>query len=114
MLTLRARWYSRWRGNTLTDTSSDKLAEHPRAPVCYYTFENFMDAATQRLQAVEAALRVRLGVGPKASFGMLIKRAQVSTWSMSKHAKSSTQRYCVQRGVIRAHLRYKCAVRSLS
>jgi hypothetical protein len=29
----------------------------------YYTYENFMDAATWSLQAVEAALRVRLEAG---------------------------------------------------
>lgn len=31
----------------------------------YYTFENFMDAATRSLQAAEAALRVRFDAGPK-------------------------------------------------
>jgi hypothetical protein len=42
----------------------------------YYTYENFMDAATRSLQAVEAALRVRLDAGNKASFDALIKRAR--------------------------------------
>jgi hypothetical protein len=42
----------------------------------YYTYENFMDAATRSLQAVEAALRVRLDADPKASFDTLIKRAR--------------------------------------
>lgn len=42
----------------------------------YYTCENFIDAATRSLQAVEAALRVRLDAGPKASFDTLIKRAR--------------------------------------
>lgn len=42
----------------------------------YYTYENFMDAVTRSLQAVEAALRVRLEAGGKASFDQLIKQAQ--------------------------------------
>jgi hypothetical protein len=42
----------------------------------YYTYENFMDAATRSLQAVEAALRVRLDAGPKVSFDRLIKQAR--------------------------------------
>ena len=41
----------------------------------YYTYENFMDAATRSLQAVEAALRVRFGADEKVSFFNLIKRA---------------------------------------
>ena len=43
----------------------------------YFTFENFMDATTRSLQAVEAALRVRLDAGSKASFAALIDRARV-------------------------------------
>lgn len=43
----------------------------------YYTYENFMDAATRSLQAVEAALRVRLDAGDKVSFAGLIKRARI-------------------------------------
>jgi hypothetical protein len=42
----------------------------------YYTFENFYDAATRSLQAVEAALRVRFGTGNKVSFAKLIDRAK--------------------------------------
>jgi len=42
----------------------------------YYTYENFMDAATRSLQAVEAALRMRFDAGSKASFAQLIDRAK--------------------------------------
>src|SRR5882724_10698759 len=42
----------------------------------YYTFDNFMDAVTRSLQAVEAALRVRLDAGPRPTFDRLIDRAQ--------------------------------------
>ncbi len=42
----------------------------------YYTFENFMDAVTRSLQAVEAALRMRLDAGPRSTFDQLIDRAQ--------------------------------------
>lgn len=42
----------------------------------YYTYENFLDAATRSLQAVEAALRVRFGAGSKVSFAQLIDRAR--------------------------------------
>jgi hypothetical protein len=42
----------------------------------YYTYENFTDAATRSLQAVEAALRVRFDAGDKASFAQLIDRAK--------------------------------------
>jgi hypothetical protein len=42
----------------------------------YYTYENFTDAATRSLQAVEAALRVRFDAGSKASFAQLIDRAR--------------------------------------
>ena len=41
----------------------------------YYTYENFIDAATRSLQAVEAALRVRLDAGAKTSFAQLIDQA---------------------------------------
>jgi len=41
----------------------------------YYTYENFTDAATRSLQAVEAALRVRFDAGNKVSFHALITRA---------------------------------------
>jgi hypothetical protein len=41
----------------------------------YYTYENFMDAATRSLQAVEAALRVHFDAGESVSFARLIKRA---------------------------------------
>lgn len=44
----------------------------------YYTFENFLDAVTRSLQAVEAALRVRLDVGEKAQFAQLIDRAKAT------------------------------------
>ena len=42
----------------------------------YYTYENFFDAATRSLQAVEAALRVRLEAGSKTSFAQLIDTAK--------------------------------------
>jgi hypothetical protein len=42
----------------------------------YYTYENFTDAATKSLQAVEAALRVRFDAGGKSSFFQLIDRAK--------------------------------------
>jgi hypothetical protein len=42
----------------------------------YYTYENFIDAATRSLQAVEAALRVRLEVSSKTSFTQLIDTAK--------------------------------------
>lgn len=42
----------------------------------YYTYENFMDAATRSLQAVEAALRVRFGADETVSFFKLIRRAR--------------------------------------
>jgi hypothetical protein len=42
----------------------------------YYTYENFIDAATRSLQAVEAALRVRLEAGSKISFAQLIDQAR--------------------------------------
>jgi hypothetical protein len=38
----------------------------------YYTYKNFIDAAVRSLQAVEAALRVRLEAGSKISFAQLI------------------------------------------
>ena len=42
----------------------------------YYTYENFFDAATRSLQAVEAALRVRFDAGSKVTFAQLIDRAK--------------------------------------
>jgi hypothetical protein len=42
----------------------------------YYTYENFTDAATRSLQAVEAALRVRFDAGTKVNFANLIDRAK--------------------------------------
>jgi hypothetical protein len=42
----------------------------------YYTYENFIDAATRSLQAVEAALRVRFDAGTKVSCAQLIDRAK--------------------------------------
>ena len=42
----------------------------------YYTYENFTDAATRSLQAVEAALRIRLDAGTKTSFAQLIDQAR--------------------------------------
>lgn len=42
----------------------------------YYTYENFTDAATRSIQAVEAALRVRFQAGSEASFAELINRAR--------------------------------------
>ena len=42
----------------------------------YYTYENYMDAVIRSLQAVEAALRVRLNAGESASFARLIDQAR--------------------------------------
>jgi hypothetical protein len=42
----------------------------------YYTYENFIDAATRSLQAVEVALRVRMDAGTKVSFAQMIDRAK--------------------------------------
>jgi hypothetical protein len=42
----------------------------------YYTYENFIDAATRSLQAVEAAHRVGLEAGSKTSFVQLIDQAK--------------------------------------
>ena len=42
----------------------------------YYTCENFYDAATRSLQAVETALRVRFDADSKISFAKLIDRAK--------------------------------------
>lgn len=42
----------------------------------YYTYENFMDAVTRSLQAVEAALRARFGADEKVTFFKLIERAR--------------------------------------
>lgn len=41
-----------------------------------YTYENFFDAATRSLQAVEVALRVRLDAGEKVPFAKLIDLAK--------------------------------------
>ena len=40
----------------------------------YYTYENFLDAATRSLQAVEAALRVRLDAAPRPASPSLSAR----------------------------------------
>lgn len=42
----------------------------------YYTYGNFIDAATRSLHAVEAALRVRLNRGGKDTLAQLIDRAK--------------------------------------
>lgn len=42
----------------------------------YFTYENFLDAVTRSLQAVEAALRVRFDAGEKVSLAKLIDRAR--------------------------------------
>jgi hypothetical protein len=42
----------------------------------YYTYENFFDAATRSLQAVEAALRERFDAGGKVPLAKLIDRAE--------------------------------------
>lgn len=41
-----------------------------------YTYENFLDAATRSLHAVEVALRVRFDAGEKVPFAKLIDRAR--------------------------------------
>jgi hypothetical protein len=42
----------------------------------YYTYDNFMDAVTRSLQAVEAALRERFDAGTRPTFAQLIDRAK--------------------------------------
>lgn len=42
----------------------------------YYTYDNFMDAVTRSLQAVEAALRERFNAGVRPTFAQLIDRAK--------------------------------------
>lgn len=42
----------------------------------YYTYENFTDAATRSLQAVEVALRVHFDADTKVPFAKLIDRVQ--------------------------------------
>jgi hypothetical protein len=42
----------------------------------YYTYENFIDAVTRSLQAVEAALRVGLDAAESTSFARLIDQAK--------------------------------------
>lgn len=42
----------------------------------YYTYENFMDAGTRSLQAVEAALRVRYNADHRITFARLIDQAK--------------------------------------
>jgi hypothetical protein len=42
----------------------------------YYTYDNFMDAGTRSLQAVEAALRVRYNADHRTSFAQLIEFAK--------------------------------------
>jgi len=44
----------------------------------YYTYENFMDAVTRSLQAVEAAFRVRLNAGKNVAFAQLIDQAKAN------------------------------------
>ena len=43
----------------------------------YYTYDNFMDAVTRSLQAVEAALRERFDAGTRPAFAQLIDRAKI-------------------------------------
>jgi hypothetical protein len=42
----------------------------------YYSYDNFMDAVTRSLQAVEAALRERFDAGTRPAFAQLIDRAK--------------------------------------
>lgn len=56
----------------------------------YYTYENFIDAATRSLQAVEAALRVRLEAESKISFAQLIDQAKKTASSTTLPMTSST------------------------
>jgi hypothetical protein len=42
----------------------------------YYTYENFMDAATRSIQAVEAALRIKLETSQTTPFKKLIDGAR--------------------------------------
>lgn len=42
----------------------------------YYTYENFMDAVTRSIQAVEAELRLRFDANESVSFARLIRRAK--------------------------------------
>lgn len=45
----------------------------------FFTYENFADAATRSLQAVEAALRVRLQATTSTRLATLIKRARAES-----------------------------------
>jgi hypothetical protein len=56
----------------------------------YDTYENFIDAATRSLQAVEAALRVRLEAESKISFAQLIDQAKKTASSRTPPMTSST------------------------
>lgn len=74
---LRART-EKWPRSDGTPKGVAKLLARSRQMYAdgYYTYENFMDAVTRSLQAVEAALRVRLNAGSKDSFAKLIDRAK--------------------------------------
>jgi len=74
---LRART-QKWPVSPLTPESvASQLARSRQIFIDgYYTYENFIDATTRALQAVEAALRVRFDAGTKVSFASLIDRAK--------------------------------------
>ncbi|SRR5712691_4338381 len=74
---LRARTEKWPRASHTPENVADQLARARQLFVDgYYTYENFADATTRSLQAVEAALRVRFEAGPRASFAQLINRAK--------------------------------------
>jgi len=74
---LRARTEKWPRSPRTPDGVADLLARSRQMFVDgYYTYENFMDAVTRSLQAVEGALRVRFTAGSKDTFSQLIDRAK--------------------------------------
>lgn len=74
---LRART-EKWPVSPSTPEGVAALLERSRRMFVdgYYTYENFMDAATRSIQAVEAALRICFAAGEKVQFAKLIDRAR--------------------------------------
>jgi hypothetical protein len=73
---LRARTEKWPQSQHTPDGVAAQLARSRQMFVGYYTYENFIDAATRSLQAIEAALRVRLEAGSNISFAQLIDRTK--------------------------------------
>lgn len=74
---LRART-EKWPVSGHTPQGVAALLAHSRQMYIdgYYTYDNFMDAVTRSLQAVEAALRERFNAGTRPTFAQLIDRAK--------------------------------------